>query len=117
MVSDALIGLVRTAVPALIGACIAWLITAGYALEYSLSSSRRLSYFDLVAPNDPITTAELLLAVEKLERKIDSLTYDLKGVNDRLEGIKQWSTWMIRLTLGAVITLVVTSVVSILLQR
>lgn len=82
-----------------------------------LSSFGRLSYFDLVAPNDPITTAELLLAVEKLERKIDSLTYDLKVVKDRLEGIKQWSTWMIRLTLGALITLTITTLASLLLQR
>ena len=34
MVSDALIGVVRTVVPVLVGACIAWLITAGYALEF-----------------------------------------------------------------------------------
>jgi arginase family enzyme len=64
-----------------------------------------------------VSSTELLLAVEKLERKIDSLSKDLTAVNARVEAMQQWLTWMARLLLGSLMTLLLTSAVTLLLQR
>jgi hypothetical protein len=68
-------------------------------------------------PSEPVTSAELLLAVEKLERKIDSLAKDLQVVNSRVEAMQQWTTWLVRLLVGVLLTLLVTSGVTLLLQQ
>ena len=67
--------------------------------------------------SEPVTSAELLLAVEKLERKIDILTKDLQAVTTQVEAMRQWITWLVRLLVGALITLLVTSGVTLLLQQ
>lgn len=65
----------------------------------------------------PVTSVEVALEVEKLERKLDRLLKDTEALRDDIEGMRQWSTWAVRLMLGAVLTLLITSGVSLLLQR